>query len=145
VSIGAPFSGWQPYQVWDRNAALERLRAHEPGPFDVDVELQEEVVLPAWELGKPKPEGEHLTVFPVEAEGLQLDGLVSKGIEGQALHKRLEDLRKAKHHPPLFGLLHYEKCRLRLQPLSLFGDNGPEHLMLSGDKIDKAALLKTMF
>ena len=73
-----------------------------------------------------------------------MEAVVSKGTEGKALHKALEELRKRKQHPPLFGLLHYEKCRLKLQPLAVFGANGPEHLMLSAEKIDRAALLRAI-
>jgi hypothetical protein len=85
-----------------------------------------------------------VTVFPVLAEGLTMDAVVSKGNEGKALRKALEELRRKKQPSPLFGLLHCEKCRLILQPLAVFGSNGPEQLMLSSEKIDRAALLKTL-
>jgi hypothetical protein len=40
--------------------------------------------------------------------------------------------------------MHYEACRLILQPLATFGESGPEQLMLSNEKVDRAALLKAL-
>ena len=37
-----------------------------------------------------------------------------------------------------------QRCRLVLQPLSVFGPNGPEHLTISDEKLDRAALLKAL-
>jgi len=144
VTTGTKFSDWQRYQTWDSTVALQRLQAHEPGPFDVDVELQEEVVLKDWNIGESTETGDNLAVYPIEGEGLQLDALVSTGTEGKALRKALEDQRKHKKRPPLFGVMHYEKCRLKLQPLAVFGSNGPEHLTLSAEKVDRAALLRSI-
>jgi hypothetical protein len=139
---GTRFDDWQRFQTWDPAAALQRIQAHEPGPFDVDVELQEEVCLKDWQIGEPTTIGDNLASYPIVGDGLQFDGLVSTGPEGKALRKALEEQRKHKKRLPLFGLMHYEKCRLKLQPLAVFGSNGPEHLTLSTDKIDRAALLK---
>jgi len=44
----------------------------------------------------------------------------------------------------LFGLLHYETCRLVLQPLALMTDRGPIHLMTSPEGIDRKALLANL-
>jgi hypothetical protein len=70
--------------------------------------------------------------------------VASPGPEGKALRRALDGLRKKKRRPPLFGLMHYDKCRLVLQPLSLFEEAGPTHLMLSEEKVDRAAILKTL-
>jgi hypothetical protein len=70
--------------------------------------------------------------------------VVSQGVEGQALYRGLEALRNKKKRPPLFALLHYEMCRLVLQPLAVFDKDGPIPLMLSEEKIDRAALLKAL-
>uniref|UniRef100_A0A7V4G8S8 histidine kinase n=1 Tax=Desulfobacca acetoxidans TaxID=60893 RepID=A0A7V4G8S8_9BACT len=40
-------------------AALERLRAYRPTPLDLEVDLQEEVVLDTWEIGKPADKSRH--------------------------------------------------------------------------------------
>jgi hypothetical protein len=56
----------------------------------------------------------------------------------------MNDLRKLKKKPPpLFGLLHYEKCRLVFQPLTTFA-GGPDYLTISKENVNKAALLKAM-
>jgi hypothetical protein len=39
--------------------------------------------------------------------------------------------------------MHYELCRLIFQPLTAF-DPDPVHLMISNEKIDRAALLKSL-
>ena len=70
--------------------------------------------------------------------------MASQGAEGKALHRALEALRKKKKRPALFALLHYEMGRLVLQPLAVFDKDGPVPLMLSEEKIDRAALLKAL-
>ncbi|HEX5270938.1 MAG TPA: hypothetical protein VFW33_10640 [Gemmataceae bacterium] len=142
---GEPFTDWQRFQGWDPAAALRRVRSHEPGPFDLEVELQEEVVLDVWEIGEPAGRaGQHQTVFPVTHRGTAFDAVVTQGEEGKALRGALEALRRKKQRAPLFGLLHYEMCRLVLQPLAVFGKDGPEQLMLSQEAGDRAALLKAL-
>ena len=79
-----------------------------------------------------------------EAFTMRFDAVVSPGVEGKALAGALEDLRKKKRRPPLFGLMHYERCRLILQPLSVFGKDGPEYLTVSDETVDRAALLKAL-
>jgi hypothetical protein len=144
VTPGDKFTDWERYQTWDPGAALRRIQGHQTGPFDLEVEMQEEVVLDGWEMGEPagRPDGQ--TVYPVEWQRIHLDALVGAGIEGQALKKSLDGLRKKKGKPPLFGLMHYERCRLVLQPLAVFTDTGPEQLGLSAEKVDRAALLKAL-
>ena len=76
---------------------------------------------------------------------LTLHAVVGPAAEGKALRKNLDDLRKPKKdRPPLFGLMHYERCRLVLQPLTTFGKDGPEYLTISKENVNKAALLKAM-
>jgi hypothetical protein len=109
------------------------------------VELQEEVVLRDWDLGEPEERPvERLTVFPIHQGAATFDARVGLGVEGQALHKALDELRKKKKRPPLVGLMHYEKCRLVLQPLTVFDAKGPQYLPIAADKIDRAALLKAL-
>lgn len=145
VIAGEPFQDWAQFQTWNPTAALERARSHQPGPLDLEVEMQEEVALDDWQIGEPaERDGQNQDVFPIAYRGITFDAVVSQGPEGTALRKALVSLRKKKQRPPLFGLLHYEMGRLVLQPLAVFGKKGPEQLMLSEEKIDRAALLKTL-
>jgi hypothetical protein len=145
VIPGEPFQDWVEFQTWDPAAALERIRSHQPGPLDLEVEMQEEVVLDEWQIGElAERDSQNQDVFPIAYRGITFDAVVSQGPEGAALRKALVSLRKKKQRPPLFGLLHYEMCRLILQPLAIFDKNGPEQLMLSEEKIDRAALLKAL-
>ncbi len=130
--------------TWDLAPALERIAKHEPSPFELDVELQEEIVLRDWSLGEPETrEAEKQVWYPFTAPGVSLTGIVSAQDDGKSQRKYLDELAKKKS-VPLFGLLHYEKCRLMFQPLTAFGPKGIIHLMLSPEKIDRATLLKAL-
>ena len=145
VTAGEPFMDWQRFQSWSAAAALERIREHKPGPLDLEVEMQEEIVLDDWQIGEPAERAEqHQVIFPIVHGKTTFDAVVAPGPEGKVLHAALQALRKKKARPPLFGLLHYEMCRLVLQPLATLGKNGPEQLMLSAEKIDRAALVKAL-
>jgi hypothetical protein len=146
VTRGKPFADWARFLDWSPAPALERLDRHKPGPLDLDTELQEEIVLHDYEVGAPTDGDEPgQTVFPVTAGCLTLHAVVGPAAEGTALRKQLDDLRKLKkNRPPLFGLMHYERCRIALQPLTTFGQTGPEYLTISKESINKAALLKAM-
>ena len=50
----------------------------------------------------------------------QSDFAPSAQDDGKSLRKYLAEIAKKKP-APLFGLMHYEKCRLMFQPLTLFG------------------------
>jgi len=145
VAFGRAFDGWKDLAKWDPAAALKRLRDHVPSPLDLEVETQEEVVLTDWSAGEEQEsDRDGRTVHPVIGDGLTFDAVVSQGAEGAALRAALTKLRKRKQPPPLFGLLHYEMCRFVLQPLAVFGKDGPEQLMLSDESIDRAALLRAL-
>jgi len=49
-----------------------------------------------------------------------------------------------KQRPPLYALMHYEMCRLVLEPLGIIEASGPRHLTLSDDKVDRKALLQAI-
>jgi hypothetical protein len=145
VVLGNPFSQWEQFLSWSAEPAIERIRKHNPDPLDLDTELQEEVVLRDYEIGKPE-EGETpgQTIYPVAAGKLTFAAVVGSAAEGKTLRASLGDLRKLKkNRPPLFGLMHYERCRLMLQVLAAFCPE-PDYLTISKENINKAALLKAM-
>jgi hypothetical protein len=145
VQTGAEVEDYQRQLSWDPVRALERIEKHEPTPFDLDVEMQEEVVLRNWSIGEPETrEAEKQVWYPIADSGVTLIGVVSAQEDGKSHRRFLDEMRKKKRPAPLFGLLHYEKCRLMFQPLTLFGPKGPAHLMLSPDKVDRATLLKAL-
>ena len=144
VTAGEPFEEWEQYLTWDPTAAIQRIEHHQPGPFDLDIELQEDVVLADWELGDPEESTEDVTVYPIQQNGVVFDGRVSIGNEGKATRKALKELAKKKQRPTLLGVLHYESCRLVLQPLTVFPDEGPRYITISDESIDRKALLQTI-
>jgi hypothetical protein len=146
VTVGGVFTDWQRFLNWTPIGALERLKKQSPGPLDLETELQEEIVLRDYEVGGSE-EGDEpgQTAYPVTSGHRTFHAIVGPPIEGKTLKKHLEDLRKLKkNRPPLFGLLHYERCRLVLQPLASF-TTSPEYLTFSQEKVDKAALLRELF
>jgi hypothetical protein len=135
---------WSRWLAWAIEPALARVRAHEPSPLDLPVELQEEVVLTDWTCAEDvgRESGEH-RVFVVRAQGIELDAVIPAG--SKVLAEHFEKRAKAKANPPLFGLVHYELGRLVMSPLSLVDeDEGPTHLMLSNEKINLTALLGSL-
>lgn len=145
VVLGVSFTEWNRFLEWSPEAAVERIRKHVPGPLDLDTELQEEVVLRDYEIGKPEAgESPGQQVFPITAGGLMFSANAGSEAEGKTLTKCLDDLRKLKkNRPPLFGLMHYERCRLVFQPLTAFRPE-PDYLPISKENVNKAALLKAM-
>ena len=144
VEAGGAFRDFSCFSSWDSAASLRRLDAHETGPLDLEIDLQEEVVLESWSLAKESSERDAQRIYTIETRGVRLEAAVSKGVEGTSLTKALGELGKKKKRPPLFGLLHYERAGLVLQPLSVFTDEGMDQLMISKESIDRAALLKTL-
>src|SRR5262249_26245081 len=146
VSAGKAFHDWPRFLDWSPRPALERLRRHKPGPLDLETELQEELVLQHYLIGTPG-EGDEpgQMIYPITAGPLSVHAVVGGGVEGKAPAKALDTLRKPKSdRPPLFGLLHYERCRLVLQPLTTFANAGPDYLTISKETVNKAALLKAL-
>lgn len=145
VALGGPFDQWEHYLTWSPEGALERIRKHKPGPLDLDTELQEEVVLRDYDVGKAEDgDSPGQTVFPLTAGHLSFAAVVGSAVEGKALRTSLDELRKLKKNPPpLFGLMHYERCRLTLQVLTAFRPQ-PDYLTISKENINKAALLKAI-
>ena len=146
VTAGAAFDRWAELVTWDRERAVERIRTHAISPLDLEVELQEELVVADYELGAAaaNPFRSEQQVMPLRAGGLELDAVISTGPDGAELRDSLAELRKAKTKPALYGLVHYEMARLVFQPLTALAATGPRHLMISAEKIDLAALMKTL-
>ncbi|MEX0716802.1 MAG: hypothetical protein WD066_09450 [Planctomycetaceae bacterium] len=125
ITAGEPFADWNRFLNWSPVAALERVRDHVPSPFELEVELHEEVVLRDWLLGEEDGESrEGRVVRPVDFQGVPFDASVSSAAEGEAARSALatveEALEVGNPPPPLLGVLHYESCRLVLNPLTLF-------------------------
>ena len=146
VTTGAAFDKWADLVTWDKDRAIARIREHAISPLDLEVELQEELIVTDYELAaaEPNPFRSEQQVMPLRAQGLELDAVISTGPDGEELRSSLGDLKKAKTKPPLYGLVHYEMARLVFQPLTALGPKGPQHLMISSEKIDLAALMKTL-
>jgi hypothetical protein len=145
VVSGRAFGDWARFLDWTPRPAIERLGRHRAGPLDVETELQDEVILRDYEIG-PCRDGDEpgQLAYPITAGPLALRA-VGAGAEGKTLKKAMDELKKLKRNrPPLFGLMHYERCRLVLQPLSSFGDGGPDYLTIAKGDVNKAALLKAM-
>jgi hypothetical protein len=144
VAAGGAFTEWERFQTWDPAAALRRIEDHSHSALDLDVEMQEEVVLHDWQIGNVNERRDGEMVYSVISGPITFDALVSAGPEGAPLRKAMDGMRKKKRLPPLFGLLYYEKCRLVLRPLAVFGDQGPTQLSLSNEKVDVKAVLQKM-
>ncbi len=136
---------WESFLTWAPERAVERIRRHTPGPLDLDAELQEEIVLHDYEIGPPgESDAPGQTVYPITTGRLTLDAIASSHVDGKTVREHLEQLRKLKkNRPPLYGLMHYERCRLIFQVLTAFRPE-PDYLMISKENINKAALLKAM-
>lgn len=147
VKAGRAFGSWDELATWDRPGIVRRLRRHAVSPLDLEVELQAEIVIEAWELGAPAPNPyrpEQL-VFPLTAGPLALDVVCSTGPDGRELSEALRGYGKPRaKRPPLYGVMHVEMGRMLLQPLTVFADAGPRHLMISDENIDLASLMKTL-
>ncbi len=145
VVAGEPFTDWTPLLAWNPQAAIDRIARHVPNPFDLEVELHEEVALGGWDIGDwREPTADGRRVAPLHVRGVELDASVSASSEGDAARKSLDELRAKPRRPPLFGLLHYESCRMVLQPLATFDEHGPKYLTISDESIDRKSLLQTM-
>jgi hypothetical protein len=146
VTIGKDFAGWANYLAWSPVPAVERIRRHTPGPLDLDTELQEEVVLRDYAIDPPHAgDDPGQTVYPVASGGMAVQAVAGDAAEGKALKKELDAIRKLKkNRPPLYGLMHYERCKLVFQPLTTFASDVPDYITISKEQVNKAALLKSM-
>ncbi|MBS0202288.1 MAG: hypothetical protein JSS49_05255 [Planctomycetes bacterium] len=144
VTAGEAFEQWNSLQDWSPEPLLHRLKQHVPSPFDLEVELQDEVVLDDWTIGVPRPARDGQITFPLTWQGLEMDCVVPAGPDGDAARTQLDTLQKSDTRPPLFGLLHFDRARFILQPLATILETGPNLLTISTARIDHKALLKSL-
>ena len=146
VVAGRPFGDWDRFLDWSPGAAVGRIANHRPDPLDLETELQEEVVIRDYAMAPPVPGDEPgQEVHRVTAGRLEWSAVVASGAEGKTATASLEALRMPDaDRPPLFGLMHYERCRLAFQPLATFGKDGPDYLNISKEIVNKATLLKSL-
>jgi len=149
---------WEPHLATDWAAIRARAAAHRVSPLELDVELQEAVVLRDWQVGAPEQRDDDKLAYPIAADGRQLVVLASRGPSDAELIAALDAARKpakgkakgkqpaaaATARGPLFGLMHYERCQLVLQPLAIFGDDGPAYITISQDKISVSTLVSSL-
>jgi hypothetical protein len=145
VNVGEAYSQWEPFWKWDFRAAAERLEQHKPTPLDLEIELQEEVFLDSWRpVGESKSTEEGYDLLAIETGHLPFEVRLDRGPSGTPLYGVMTKMAKAKKRPALYGVAHYEACRVLLQPLTVLGKEGPEYLTISPDKVSQAELVKAM-
>ena len=144
LRTGDAFDDWQSFWKWDQGRAAERLNQHSPTPIDLEIELQEEVFLDAWDPGERRACEEGYDAMGLRSGFLQFEARLDRGPSGNPLNAVMGKLADKKRRPPLFGVAHYESCRLVFQPLAALGKDGPEYLTVSPDKISQATLVKAM-
>ncbi len=140
VSVG-DVAAWEPVVAWDRARASERVREERPDPLALPIELQEEAVVRDWSLGEFRDVGRPYQVAELRGDHLAFEVRAEAALVRERLGAA--SLRAVK--PIVFGLLHYELCRMVLTPLGLLTvGEPPELLQLELTKIDKAELVKAM-
>jgi hypothetical protein len=140
----AAFTDWSSFWKWDLAAASARLEQHRPTPLDLEIELQEEVFIDEWEAGERQSTEQGYDLLPIRAGHLQFEARLDLGPSGTPLHSVMTKLAEKKRKPGLYGVVHYESCKLVLQPLAALGKEGPEYLTVSPGKINQAELIKAM-
>ena len=145
VTVGEAFDDWQSLWRWELREACERLERFKPTPLDLEIELQEEVFLEEWEAGERTTSEEGYDLLPLATGSLPLEARLDRGPSGTPLNATLTKIAaKKRGRPPLFGVMHYEACRLMFQPLTALEKDGPQYLTVSPDKVSQAALVKAM-
>ncbi len=137
------FTDWLSMVSWDRQAAYQKVQAHCPSPFELDIELQEEIFLEEWSITAQSINKEdNMQCYQIEADDLcfQAQVALDDSITQQALLKA----DKIMHKAILFGLMHYESCQLILQPLALISAEKATQLMISNKKKEAASILRDM-
>jgi hypothetical protein len=145
VEPGAKFSDWQRFANWNPATSLQHLNDHETGPFDLEVELQEDIFLDQWKIGAAiETESTEQEVFPIEHRSTAMQLIISRSIEGDATRKQIQQQLKKKVPQSLFGLMHYERCQLVVQPLSILNNGELDYVTISKESVDQKALLQAI-
>jgi hypothetical protein len=144
VTAGEVFADWGSLLRWDMRQAAARLDEHRPTPMDLEIELQEEAFLADWQPGELRQADEGYDLLPIESCHLPLEVRLDSGPSGVPVRGVVTKMAERKRRPPLYGIVHYESCRLILQPLAALGKDGIEYLTVSPDKISQAELVKAM-
>lgn len=144
VTPGEPFADWQSLLKWDVQQAAERLEQHRPTPMDLEIELQEEVFISDWEPGEQRETEDGYNLLPIETGHLPFEVRLDRGPSGVPVRDVMTKMAAKKRRPALYGVAHYESCRIILQPLAALGKDGIEYLTVSPDKISQAELVKAM-
>jgi hypothetical protein len=141
---GAEFDDWAALLHWDLRDAAARLEQHRPTPMDLEIEFQEEVFVSDWQPGERRETEEGYDLLPIETSHLTFEMRLDRGPSGVPVRDVMGKIAEKKHRPPIYGVAHYEACRLVMQPLSVLGQKGIEYLTVSPDKIKQAELVKAM-
>ncbi len=144
MKVADSFTEWKPFWKWNPADASARLEQHRPTPLDLEIELQEEIFLDAWNAGERKSSEQGYDLLPLSAGALEFEARLDHGPSGTPLHAVMTKLAAKKDRPSIYGVAHYESCRILFQPLTALGKDGPEYLTVSPDKISQAELVKAM-
>ncbi len=138
------FADWRSRLSWEMGQAAERLERYRPTPMDLEIELQEEVFVSDWRAGEPRETEEGYDLLPIETGFLPLEMRLDRGPSGVPVRGVMTKIARKKRRPAIYGLAHYESCRIVLQPLSALGKDWIAYLTVSPDKISQAELVKAM-
>ena len=143
-----PYDDWDSMFRWDVDKAIERIAKHEPSPFDVDIELQEEVVFANYKIGeKTISEDPPRTHWELIHSGVSFNLTIPNDPAYESTEKAIEaEQQKKSGGRTLFGTMHYSSGRLVVQPLTLFDQesNSLDYISLSEKSVDKKAILSTL-
>jgi hypothetical protein len=144
VTSGETFTDWPSLLSWDMRLAADRLERHRPSPLDLDIELQEEVFFSDWQPGNRRETNDGYDLLSIETKFLPFEARLDHGPSGEPMRGVMMKMAEKKRRPPIYGIAHYESCRLILQPLSTLAKDGIEYLTVSPDNISQAELVKAM-
>ncbi len=144
LALGAEFHAWDSLLDWNQAQAAVRITQHQPTPLDLDIELQEEVILRDWQPLDPRPGHDEYDVVPIEAGWLPFEIRLDRGPSCAPLRDRIRTFLERQDRPPLYGLAHYESCRIVLQPLAVVENAGIDYLTISTESFSRATLVRAM-
>ncbi len=118
ITPGEAFADWPSLLGWDMGQAAERLERHHPTPMDLEIELQEEVFISDWQPGERRETQDGYDLLPIESRFLPLEVRLDRGPSGVPVRGVMTKMAEKKRRSPIYGVAHYESCRLVLQPLA---------------------------